>query len=89
VTASPTVRPFGLAEVVTVHQDCPDRDPVEIGRLFDVAGREEEAIRQLEGCVADLHQVQAAKKALAACTPGELRAALTVRHLRLGEGAAR
>lgn len=89
MTAGSAVHPSGLVEVMTVHQDCPDRDPVGIGRLFDLARREEEAIRRLDGCVADLHEVQAAKKALAAGTPAQLRVALTVGHRGLGEAAGR
>jgi hypothetical protein len=34
----------------------------QIARLFDIAGREDEALALLDGCVAQLRQVQAARK---------------------------
>lgn len=61
------------------------RSPEEIAELFDLVGRETEAIRQLTGCVEQLHEVQAAKKALAGLSPGEVRAALAYRRLAAGE----
>jgi len=56
------------------------RSPEEIAELFEIAGRETEAIRQLSGCVAELLEVQAAKDSLTALTPAEVRAALEYRH---------
>ena len=48
-------------------------------------GREVEAIEQLTGCVAQLHEVQAAKAQLASLTPAEVRAALEFRRGGIGE----
>lgn len=62
-----------------------DRGPEQVAHLFDIAGREDEALRQLDGCVAQLHQVQAAKAALKQLTPAEVRAALEFRHATLGQ----
>jgi hypothetical protein len=56
----------------------------EIARLFDVAGREDEAIRLLDGCMTRLHEVQQAKAELKGLTTRELRAALEFRHQALG-----
>jgi len=56
------------------------RSPEEIAELFEIAGRETEAIRQLTGWVAELLEVQAAKDSLMALTPAEVRAALAYRH---------
>ncbi|RNI24787.1 hypothetical protein EFY87_03610 [Flexivirga caeni] len=64
------------------------RTPADIARLFDLAGSEAAAIRELDGCVARLHEVQAAKVALRDLTADELRAALASRRAVLGgEGA--
>lgn len=71
---------------MNVSQD--PRSTAEIARLFDVAGREDEAIYQLDGCVARLHEVQQAKAALKVLTAAELRAALAFRRQALsGEPA--
>jgi len=64
--------------------DKSDRSTAEIARLFDVAGREDEAIRLRDGCVTRLHQVQKAKAALKGLTACELRAALELRRQGLG-----
>jgi hypothetical protein len=65
-----------------------DRSTAEAARLFDVAGREDEAIRLLDGAMARLHQVQQAKAVLKGLTAAELRAALQFRHQGLrGEPA--
>ena len=56
------------------------RSPEEIAELFEIAGRETEAIRQLSGCVAELLEVQAAKDCLKSLTPAEVRAAMEHRH---------
>jgi len=62
-----------------VSQNDP-RSTAEIVRLFDVAGREDDAIRQLDGCVARLHEVQQAKAALKGLSAAQLRAALELRR---------
>ena len=64
--------------------DETDRPTAEIARLFDVAGRQDEAIWLLDGCVTRLHEVQPAKAALKGLTARELRAALEFRHQELG-----
>ena len=51
----------------------------------DVAVLLDHAIEQLTGCVAHLHEVQAAKAQLASLTPAEVRAALEFRRGGLGE----
>ena len=57
-----------------------DRSTAEIARLFDVAGREDEAIPLFHGGVTRLHEVQQAKAALKRLTASELRAALEFRR---------
>ena len=57
-----------------------ERATAEIARLFDVAGREDEAIRLLDGCMTRLHEVQQAKAALKGLSASELRAALVFRR---------
>ena len=61
------------------------RTPEQVAELFAIAGREVQAIEQLTGCVAQLHEVQAAKAQLATLTPAEVRAALEFRRGSLGE----
>ena len=61
-----------------------DRPTAEIARMFDVAGREDEAIRLLDGCMMGLHEVQQAKAALKGLTACALREALEFRHQGLG-----
>ena len=56
------------------------REPEQVAELFAIAGRELEAIEQLTGCVAQLHEVQAAKAQLATLTPAEVRAYLGATH---------
>lgn len=68
------------------HDDGAIRTPAQIAELFAIAGQEIEAIEQLTGCVAQLHQVQEAKAQLASLTPAEVRAAL---EFRRGLGEAR
>lgn len=75
-------------EVVKPMADTHDgetRTPEQIAELFAIAGREIEAIEQLTGCVAQLHEVQAAKAQLATLTPAEVRAALEFRRGGIGE----
>jgi hypothetical protein len=81
-------------EVMNVTQTRPsrgdetDRPTAEIARLFDIAGREDEAIPLFHGGVTRLHQVQQAKAALKGLTACELRAALELRRqLPRGEPA--
>ena len=57
-----------------------ERATAEIARLFDVASREDEAIRLLDGCMTRLHEVQQAKAALKGLSASELRAALEFRR---------
>jgi hypothetical protein len=64
--------------------DETDRPTAEIARLFDVAGREDEAIRLLDGCMTRMHEVQQAKAALKGLTACEPREALEFRHQSLG-----
>lgn len=59
------------------------RSTAEIARLFEVASREDEAIYRLDGCMAELREVQAARLALTAFTPAELQAALAYRRRTL------
>lgn len=61
-----------------------ERPTAEIARLFDVAGREDEAIRLLDGCMTRLHEVQQAKAELTGLTARELREALEFRRQALG-----
>ncbi|MDN5894108.1 hypothetical protein BSP109_02211 [Brevibacterium sp. Mu109] len=63
------------------------RSPEEIANLFDVVGREGEAIRQLSGCVEDLRAVQAAKQTLSTVSPAQVRAALEYRRATVSESA--
>jgi hypothetical protein len=56
------------------------RSTAEVARLFDVAGREDEAIWLLDGCMARLHEVQQAKAVLKGLTAAELWAALEFRR---------
>jgi hypothetical protein len=70
---------------MTMTNENVQRRPQEIAELFEIAGRETEAIRQLSGCVTDLLEVQAAKESLKALTPSEVRAALEYRRLSVSE----
>jgi hypothetical protein len=74
--------------VVTVTTDQWDAQTAEIARLMDVAENEDAAIQQLEAGVAELRRVRAAKPALRAFTPSELREALDVRRERAQESAS-
>lgn len=55
----------------------------EIASLFEVAGSEDEAMRQLDGGVALLREVQRAKAELRQIPPTKLRAALELRAAAL------
>ena len=70
---------------MTNTHDGETRTPEQVAELFAIAGREIEAIEQLTGCVAQLHEVQAAKAQLATLTPAEVRAALEFRRGTIGE----
>jgi hypothetical protein len=65
-----------------------EQDPAraEIARLVEVAGREDDKMQHLDGCVAELHEALAAKTALHRITAAELRAALEHRRQTLGGG---
>ena len=65
-----------------------DLATAEIARLFEVAAREDDAIRRLEACVADLHAVQTARTALGRFSAAELRAGLIYRRRILDRGQA-
>ncbi|MDN5898551.1 MAG: hypothetical protein L0H74_00610 [Brachybacterium sp.] len=56
------------------------RSPAEIAELFEIASGETDAIRQLSGCVDQLHEVQAAKRALTTLSAAEVRTALEHRR---------
>jgi hypothetical protein len=71
--------------MTNTQDDRESRTPEQVAELFAIAGRETEAIEQLTGCVAHLHEVQAAKAQLASLTPAEVRAALEFRRGGIGE----
>ena len=86
------VMPTMTEQTTTECTDAGDRAPAtadggrstaEIARLFEVASREDEAIYRLDGCMAELLEVQAARLALTAFTPAELQAALAYRRRTL------
>ncbi|NNM46979.1 hypothetical protein [Knoellia koreensis] len=62
-------------------------DETDLRRLLDVAGSEGEALADLAGCVDRLHQVRAARAALARLDAPSLRAALEARRSALGQGS--
>ena len=70
---------------MTNTHDGETRTPEQVAELFAIAGREFEAIEQLTGRVAQLHEVRAAKAQLSTLTPAEVRAALEFRRGTLGE----
>ena len=80
-----THRRLEVVKPMTNTHDGESRTPEQVAELFATAGREIEAIEQLTGCVAQLHEVQAAKAQLATLTPAEVRAALEFRRGTLGE----
>jgi hypothetical protein len=59
-----------------VNQGKPNRSTVKLPGLGEVVGGENDAIRRLDGWVADVHAMPAAKAALSDCTSTELRAAI-------------
>ncbi|CCH79301.1 hypothetical protein BN12_4240002 [Nostocoides japonicum T1-X7] len=64
-------------------------DETELNRLMDVAGSEGEALAALAGCVDRLHQVHAARAALARLDARSLRAALEARRTALEQEGTR
>ena len=70
---------------MTVTRDQWDAQAAEIVRLMDLADDEDAAIQQLETGLAERRRVRAAKPALRAFTPSELREALDVRCERAQE----
>ena len=80
-----THRRLEVVKPMTNTHDGETRTPEQVAELFAIAGREIEAIEQLTGCVAQLHEVQAAKAQLATLTPAEVRAALEFRRGTIGE----
>ena len=70
---------------MTNTHDGETRTSEQIAELFAIAGREIETVEQLTGCVAQLHEVQAAKAQLATLTPAKVRDALEFRRCALGE----
>lgn len=80
-----THRRLEVVKPMTNTHDGETRTPEQVAELFAIAGRELEAIEQLTGCVAQLHEVQAAKAQLATLTPAEVRAALEFRRGTIGE----
>ena len=81
------LRPIEVINVTqTGHRpgDETDRPTAEIARPFGVAGREDEAIRLLDGCMTRLHEVQQAKAELKGLTARDLSKALEFRRQGLG-----
>lgn len=68
----------------TEQRSTGQRSTEQVARLFEIAGREDDALRLLDGCVAQLHEVQEAKAALKMLPAAELRAALEFRRRALG-----
>ena len=59
-----------------MNQAKPNRSTVELPGLSEVVGCENDAIRRLDGWVADVHAIPADKAALRDCISTELRAAI-------------
>jgi hypothetical protein len=74
-----------VVKPVTNTHGVESRTPEQIAELFAIVGREIEAIEQLTGCVAQLHEAQAAKVQLATLTPAEVRGALEFHRGTFGE----
>ena len=80
-------RHLRVVEVMTVTEHNPEaeqRSAEQVAHLFDIAGREDEALQLLDGCVAKLREVQEAKAALKTLPASDLRAALEFRRRALG-----
>ena len=82
------VHVVGVVEVVPVADLEERRALAEVARLFDLTAREPEALGQLDGCVALLREVQAAKAALTRLSPAQLRAGLAHRRQLLAADSA-
>lgn len=81
------LRRLRVVEVMTVSehdQASGEHSAAQIARLFDIAGREDEALALLDGCVSQLREVRAAKEALTMLPAAELRAALEFRRRARG-----
>ena len=68
--------------------DQRDAQTAEIAGLMNVADDEDAAIQQLEAGVAAIRRVRAAKTALRAFTPSEVREALNLRQKRAQESVS-
>jgi hypothetical protein len=73
---------------MTVTRDQWDAQTAEIARLMDLADDDDAAIQQLEVDVTELRRARAAKTALRAFTPSELREALDLRRKRAPESVS-
>ena len=73
---------------MTVTTDQWDAQTAEIARLLDLADGEDAAIQQLEVDVAAIRRVHAARTALRAFAPSQLREAVDLRRERLPESAS-
>jgi len=73
---------------MTVTSDQRDAQTAEIARLMNVADDEDAAIQQLEADMAATRRAHAAKTALRAFNPSELRDALDLRRNRAQEAAS-
>ena len=70
-----------------VNQGKPNRSTIEHPGLPEVVGCENDAIRRLDGCIADLRALLPAKAALSDCTSIELGATITFRSANAGSPA--
>ena len=80
-----THRRLEVVKPMTDARDGETRTPEQIAELFAVAGREIEAIKQLTGCVAQLHESAGREGSAGDPDPAEVRAALEFRRCALGE----
>ncbi|MFC3689258.1 hypothetical protein [Aquipuribacter hungaricus] len=76
-------RALRAVEVIDMDERADERATAEVARLFEIVGREGEAIGQLDGCVSLLRDVQQAKAELGRLTPTQLRAGLRYRQALL------
>ena len=74
-------------EVMIVNQGKPNRSTAEVAGLSEVVGGENDAIRRLDGWVADLRALLPAKAALSDCTSIELGATITFHSANGGSPA--
>jgi hypothetical protein len=73
---------------MTVMRDQRNAQTAEIARLMDSADNEDAAIQQLEADVSEIRRAHAAKTALRAFTPSELREALDLRREQAQESVS-